>query len=175
MKRKGVRKGEQTGKAKLRGRASKSLTPPPTSHLPQEPVQNYNQNHKKKLCSPNRKHNLTLLAPISTYKFSTWDWTTLYIHLYLAIRNWLREFVQRSKQFSFGDHFISFSWFSLNIFYEYCEEKIHVSHSWDLKGLCHGCLIHFVYNPNHALFCCGTWKITCEWQNHSFMSNKHVS
>ena len=108
--------------------------PHPNSHLPQEPVQNYNQNHKKKLCSPNRKHNLTLLAPISTYKFSTWDWTTLYIHLYLAIRNWLREFVQRSKQFSFGDHFISFSWHFLWLIYEYCKENILCKSLLGLKG-----------------------------------------
>ena len=49
----------------------------------------------------------------------------------------------------------------------------HVPDNW-LKGLCHGCSVHFVNKTYYAslLAINTTWEITCLWQNHSFVSNK---
>ena len=47
----------------------------------------------------------------------------------------LGEFVRRSKQFPFGDHFInSYNLNSCSYYYWYCEEKFDFGYSWDLKG-----------------------------------------
>ena len=49
----------------------------------------------------------------------------------------------------------------------------------ELSAQCHSCLVHLINNASYASLWTfiryGTWKRTCEWQNHRFMSNKNVS